>query len=291
VCTLIVLHRVVLDMPLVVAANRDEYYDRPSEGPAIRKTPSGTVLSPLDLREGGTWLGMNTQGVFAAITNRRAESAPAPGRRSRGLLVLDALAADSAAEAADRIEEAASEESRIDHSETKVGAYNPFNLFIADCERAFTITYLDTPQRIELAPGTHVIGNVAPSEPAPKLERIRKAALRAERAPADTVLDELADICRGHEYGQDGEPIDAACVHTSAVNSEFGLGSLSGYGTRSSLLLKVGAAGITNDSRSELRYADGAPCKTRYEDFTPLLSELGLEAQFKEGELVARSAS
>ena len=59
-----------------------------------------------------------------------------------------------------------------------------------------------------------------------------------------------------------------------------------GYGTRSSILLKIG-----DESRSELRYADGPPCKTRYEDFTPLLRELGLEAALFEGESVARSAS
>ena len=278
-CTLIVLHRVVADVPLVIAANRDEFYDRPSEGPAIRRTAGGTVLAPLDLREGGTWLGVNSRGVFAALTNRRAETDPRTDRRSRGLLVMDALEAGSAAEAADRIEERVSEGSARDSSRSSTGAYNPFNLFIADLERAFTITHLETPQRIQLAPGAHVIGNVAPTERIPKLARIARAARLAGRAPSDSVLDELANVCRGHE----GASTEAACVHAPGAGP--------GYGTRSSILLKIGAAGIVNDSRSELRYADGAPCKTRYEDFTPLLLELGLEARLIEGESVARSAS
>ena len=278
-CTLIVLHRVFSDVPLVVAANRDEFYDRPSEGPAIRRTSTGAVLSPLDLRESGTWLGLNSRGVFAALTNRKAEGDASPDRRSRGLLVLDALEADTAAEAADRIEEGALEAVGCDSSRPKVGAYNPFNLFIADGERALAITYLEKPERIELAPGTHVIGNVAPGERPPKLARIDEAAHLAARAPADSVLDELANICRGH----DGGTIEAACVHAAHRDLR--------YGTRSSILLKIGAAGLTDDSRSELRYADGPPCETRYEDFTPLLRELSLETQFTGGESVARSAS
>ena len=191
---------------------------------------------------------------------------------------MDALEADSAVEAVERIEERVSDEQGR-NSRSKVGAYNPFNLFIADLERAFAITYLETSQQIQLAPGVHVIGNVAPNERAPKLARINRAARLAARATADSVLDELADICRGH----DGDSIEAACVH--------GPDTAPRYGTRSSILLKIGAAGIADDSRSELRYADGAPCKTRYEDFTPLLLELGLEAQLDKGESIARSAS
>ncbi|GAG17502.1 unnamed protein product [marine sediment metagenome] len=195
--------------------------------------------------------------------------------------MLDALEANSAVEAADRIEERVSDEpgrrSSRSTSRSRRGAYNPFNLFIADLERALAITYLETPQRLQLAPGAHVIGNLAPSEWAPKLARIHDAARLAAAVPADSVLDELADVCRGH----DGESTEAACVHVPAAR----------YGTRSSILLKIGAAGIADDSRSELRYADGAPCKTRYEDFTPLLLELGLEARLTGGESVVRSAS
>ncbi|MGH0029521.1 MAG: NRDE family protein, partial [Myxococcota bacterium] len=93
-CTLIVLHRCFEAAPLVVAANRDEYLDRPTEGPALRETArgDGRVVAPRDARAGGTWLGLNENGLFAAITNRRCES-PDPDRRSRGLIVMDALSA------------------------------------------------------------------------------------------------------------------------------------------------------------------------------------------------------
>ena len=123
-CTLIALHRCVPDLPLVVAANRDEYLDRPSEPPALRDGVSGPVVAPRDAREGGTWLGVNRARMFAGITNRPA-AVRHSDRRSRGLLLMDALGFDSAVAAAEALE-------RI-----PVGAYNPFNLLVADAESAW----------------------------------------------------------------------------------------------------------------------------------------------------------
>ena len=112
-CTLIAVHRRVHGAPLVVAANRDEYYDRPAEPPALRgsargregdggpiEAGCGPIVAPLDLRAGGTWLGVNAMGVFAAVTNLRSEM-PDPARRSRGMVVMDALREPSAARSAD----------------------------------------------------------------------------------------------------------------------------------------------------------------------------------------------
>ena len=79
-CTLIALFRCFDGAPLVVAANRDEFHDRPAEGPALRWTEAGAIVAPHDVRAGGTWLGLNAAGVFAAVTNRPCE-APDPERR------------------------------------------------------------------------------------------------------------------------------------------------------------------------------------------------------------------
>jgi len=97
-CTLIALHQCVVGAPLVIAANRDEFLDRPAEGPALRDTSHGTILAPKDARAGGTWLGMNPSGLFAAVTNRR-NGEPDPELRSRGLLVHDVLGAATAEKA------------------------------------------------------------------------------------------------------------------------------------------------------------------------------------------------
>jgi len=260
-CTLIALHRCVPGAPLVVAANRDEYLDRPARPPALRQGPRGLVAAPLDERAGGTWLGLAPHGLFAGLTNRPCPT-PDPGRRSRGLLVLDALGARSAEEAAARLEA------------LPAGAYNPFNLLLADGRRAFALVYQDAPRLFELAPGAHVIGNADPDDRAvPKLADLLDRAEAAARGPVAQLLPALARVCRSHDAGEG--PLGAPCVHTEA------------YGTRSSTLLR-----LTEDQRDDAwRYADGPPCTTRYRDVTPLLEALRRSASPRAGERGERKAS
>jgi uncharacterized protein with NRDE domain len=244
-CTLIALHRCVPDLPLVVAANRDEYLDRPSEPPALRAGASGPVVAPRDAREGGTWLGVNRARLFAGITNRPA-AVRHSDRRSRGLLLLDALGFDTAVAAAEALE-------RI-----PVGAYNPFNLLVADAESAWVATYDEEVKVRPLEAGTHVIGNADPDDAGvPKVARLLGEARSAASQPADRVVGSLAEICRRHA----GAPraLDETCIHTPA------------YGTRSSTLLALGAGGAGD----VLHFADGPPCSAPYRDFTHLLRELG----------------
>jgi uncharacterized protein with NRDE domain len=256
-CTLIAFHRCFADVPLVVAANRDEFLERPTEGPALREAPtlsarlperSGSpaehlrgvrVVAPRDLRAGGSWLGLSEAGLFAAITNRRSDT-PDPSRRSRGWLVMEALAEPSAERAADRL------------ANLPRAAYNPFNLLVADAETAHLVTYDDSPQRRDLQPGAHVIGNLHPDESSPKLDRLR-AEVRELASGAIPSPDALAGVCRTHA----DSPFESTCVHAGA------------YGTRSSTLLWTGA-------QPALRYAEGPPCGARYRDLTPLLHDLGL---------------
>jgi len=131
-CTLIALHRCIADAPLVVAANRDEFHGRPTEGPALREA-SISVVAPRDLHAGGTWLGINASGLFAAVTNRRCET-PDARRRSRGWLVMEALEEPTAERAVERFRN------------LPEAAYNPFNLFMADGESAHLVTYADRPE-------------------------------------------------------------------------------------------------------------------------------------------------
>jgi len=73
---------------LQVAANRDEFLARPASPP--EPSADGRWLTPRDLQAGGTWLGVNAGGLFVGVTNRSAGPRDS-SRRSRGLLVLDAL--------------------------------------------------------------------------------------------------------------------------------------------------------------------------------------------------------
>jgi len=248
-CTLIALHRVVPGAALVVGANRDECYDRPAEGPALRATPSGPIVAPLDLEARGTWFGLSRHGVFAALTNLPCPD-PDPRRRSRGLLVLDALAGASAREAAEKLRS------------LPMDAYNPFNLFVADRDEAFAFSYERGPRPASLRGGACVIGNAPLDVPEPaKVSRLREQVGRI--AGSGAPLSGLEQLCRDHAPGPRG-PLDAVCVHTPS------------YGTRSSFLLSLAEAGL-EDPRSVFRYAHGPPCESPYEDWTPLLRDLGRE--------------
>src|SRR5262249_31432212 len=93
-CTLIAAVKMFKDYPLVVAANLDERLDRPSSSWELW-AGAHPVLARRDLEGGGTWLGLNANRVFVGITNRFGTPRD-DRRRSRGLLVTQALEADSA---------------------------------------------------------------------------------------------------------------------------------------------------------------------------------------------------
>jgi uncharacterized protein with NRDE domain len=243
-CTLILLHRCFADAELLVAANRDESLDRPAELPALRAWNGRHVLAPRDARAGGTWLGLNDARLFAALTNRPTLR-PDPSRRSRGLLVRDALAAPDAAAAATRL------------SALPAGMYNPFNLVVCDPQDAFVVVYEEKPDVRRLAAGPHVIGNGDPdSRSRPKLARLLDEAEAAAGGRPEQALASLARTCRTH---LGGDPFEDTCIHAGS------------YGTRSSTLLRWG----TGPAADVFRFSNGPPCESDYEDFTPLLLQLG----------------
>ena len=224
---------------MVVAANRDEFHDRPTEGPTLRNASQSRrrMVAPRDLRAGGTWLGVNDVGVFAAVTNRRCQR-PDPARRSRGGLVVEALGCETAAEAADWLEH------------TAPRSLNPFNLLVADAETAHLISYDEHPERRELEPGLHVVGNLHPDESSAKLERLRRDA-KPLTEPGAADPESLGGLCRDHAGG----PLEATCVHAGS------------YGTGSSTLLRLG-------QQPFFHFADGPPCRAPYRDSTSLLLAL-----------------
>ena len=91
-CVIFVAHRAHPKHPLLVLANRDEFYDRPTAA-AGYWSDHPNIYAGRDLVLGGTWLGVGIRGRFAAVTNYREPGVPA-GKRSRGELVADYLRSD-----------------------------------------------------------------------------------------------------------------------------------------------------------------------------------------------------
>lgn len=124
-CTVVILRRPEHPWPVIIGANRDEMADRPWQPPARHWPERADVVAGLDELAGGTWMGLNDSGVVACILNRHGTLGPAPDKRSRGELVLEALDHADAADAAQAL-------AALDPQ-----AYRPFNLLIADNHKAY----------------------------------------------------------------------------------------------------------------------------------------------------------
>jgi uncharacterized protein with NRDE domain len=246
-CTLIVLDRLLPGVPLVAAANRDEFFTRPAAPPTlIRPGEAGGIplVAPQDLEAGGTWMGVNALGLFVGLTNRPTTRRD-PSRRSRGLLVQESLGDADPSSALARIRREAP------------GRYNPFYLLSSNGRESHLACLRDRGLTTRaLGPGVHVLTNHDPEEPeSAKVRRIRGAVEGIDlEAPLDRVLAGLKSILQMH--GPEDDPLSGVCVHTP------------GYGTRSSALLALG------EQRLYFAYADGAPCETKYRNHSRLLDEL-----------------
>lgn len=187
-------------------------------------------------------MGLNSKGLFVGLTNR-ASAAPRADRRSRGLLVRDALQCGSARQVADTL------------GRGLEGRYNPFHLVYSDGRDAF-LTHLgeDEAETARLEPGIHVVCNRGEEDPMTgKAGAIRRAlgALDVER-PFSRVYGDLVRVLASHEHSP--QPLENPCVHTP------------GYGTRSAAIIASGG------DEAGFWFAPGPPCESKFEDFTDLLS-------------------
>jgi len=149
-CSVILLRRPGANWPLVVAANRDEMAERPWVPPARHWPDRPNVTAGLDEMAGGSWLGVNDEGLVAGILNREGTLGPETGKRSRGELVLDALDHADAGEAARAL------------ADLDTRAYRPFNLVLADNRDAWLVSHRGTsprnrPEVTAIPDGVHMI--------------------------------------------------------------------------------------------------------------------------------------
>jgi len=214
--------------PLVVAANRDEFHQRPT-APATFWADSPRILAGRDLLGRGTWLGITSEGRFAALTNLRGEREARRDAPSRGLLVSAFLGGTQ------------SPEGYLAEVARRAHRYNGFCLVAGDGEDMAWYCARD-PAPSLLAPGIYGLSNARLDEPWPKVEGLKSglasvlsrprwrsddlAALLGDRSPAPD--EDLPDTGVGLEQER---------IHSSAfITGEH-------YGTRSSTVLNVDAEG------------------------------------------------
>ena len=226
-CLILFAHRAHPAYPLVVAANRDEWFTRPTL-PAAFWPDAPQVFAGRDLEQRGTWLGVTRRGRFAALTNFRDPGSNRAEAPSRGALVSEFLRADI------------SPRRYLEGLRGEAARYNGFSLLASD---GGSLAYLSNREGEirELEPGVYGLSNSLLDVPWPKV-RSGKARLAAalDHGPDPEALLALLD---------DTEvAVDDALPSTGVGRDwERRLSSLrivgDGYGTRSSTALVVGVDG------------------------------------------------
>jgi uncharacterized protein with NRDE domain len=252
VCLLIALSRVVAGAPLMVAANRDELYQRPGVPITVLQNHQPRILGGRDELAGGTWLAVNEHGLVAGLTNQPSAGRD-PTRRSRGELPIAFAAHPDAATAVAQVC------ARLDPAD-----YNPCWLLIGDRHRLYSIdvTGGHQPGVEELPPGGYVLENAPLRRDSAKQRYIAGQIAVVQAGRAAQAEAALAAVLADHQpaagpqpAGADGPArpaeVSAACVHTAT------------YGTRSAMIVSVGTAGWPR-----LSVADGPLCTAPLRDET-----------------------
>lgn len=251
-CTVVLLRRPNHPWPVILGANRDEILGRPWKPPARHWPDRADVVAGLDELAGGTWMGLNDSGVVACILNRHGSLGPAPGKRSRGELVLEALDHADAASAAAALTELAPE------------AYRPFNMVIADNRDAWWLAHVGTGKalRLEKVPdGLSMFTAFERNDPSDPRIKAFRPRFEAATAPDPDAGDWAA---WQQLLGTTDPSGEKGAGETRAMSFRMP----SGFGTSSASLLALPSAeAIFGPEKKQLRwlFAAGAP------DTTPFL--------------------
>ena len=263
-CVLVVA---VADHPrydLVVAANRDEFHDRPA-APAGPWVEAPSIYAGKDLEAGGTWLGVDTSGRFAAVTNVRGSGAGA-GQVSRGFLVRDFL-----------LDPHAKAPSFAVGLEPQARHYNSVNFLAFDATRGVAWSNVGGGVR-PVDAGVYGLSNGRFDEDWPKTTRLKRGYGALRHLAGERLLDGLLALLRDRAL-----PQDAALPDTGVgLERERWLAPVfiegSGYGTRcSTVVLREHKARLwlaerrydargdaVGESRFEIVLGDqGAPARAR----------------------------
>ncbi|MCG8471418.1 MAG: NRDE family protein [Desulfobacterales bacterium] len=209
--------------PLIIASNRDEFHNR--ETAAMKwhgKNPA--ILSGIDLKEGGTWLGLTKTGRFAALTNFRDPTRMLSDAPSRGWIVSRFLKGNDSPEAF----------VKTLRKESAHQPYNGFNLLFGELTTLFHYSNISdalTP----LSDGVHGICNALLDTPWPKVETGRKALSALSNPSHDDLFSLLSDTSKPKDQllpdtgmGLEWERILSSIFIESPI-----------YGTRSSCVITL----------------------------------------------------
>ncbi len=250
-CTILIARRVHARFPLVLAANRDEFYARPSAPPAVLDAEHD-IVGGRDLVAGGTWLGVAAGRFVAAVTNHRTHRAADPSRASRGALLMELLRMGRG------------DRARAHLRAARPGGYNEANVLVGDAG-SLDVAYLRddaAPRLVEVPDGLSVLtnGELTARQDFPKIARLEELAAAPwpddpaslegylQRALGDHLRPAIEDIAAppsGSIFTRELlRELHAVCVHTPS------------YGTVSSSILMFDETGAL----ARWLHTEGPPC-------------------------------
>ena len=242
-CILAIQYRLVPECPILVAANREESYDRPWQPPSIQ-SGKPRVLCGLDQQAGGTWLGVNQNAMLVAACNR-TKLFPPLAPRSRGVLCRELLRCGSAREAVDQAME-----------ELSTGKYDGVNYVIADSESAWVVHGGDDLDVVELDQGLSIIANKNVNDPRDERVQLAHRLLSLQRLDSPVKFLAVASKVFSRAPSPPGRP-------TMVVRGKH-------HGTLNSTLIALGR----KPRDAIYQFANGAPDRAKYEDYSPMLRDI-----------------
>ncbi|HEV2443831.1 MAG TPA: NRDE family protein [Steroidobacteraceae bacterium] len=216
---------------LVVAANRDEYHERPT-APLARWPAPDEILAGRDLRAGGTWLGIDRRRRFGIVTNFRDLARAPPQAPSRGGLIPGYLGGT------------AGPDDYLAALEREAAGYGGFNLLLADGESLWYASNRGTPFARALSPGVHGLSNERLDTPWPKLLRVRGGFEEWLRAGGSAEGGDLFALLGDRVPATDEEELPSTGLSPQwerILSSPFVLHE--SYGTRCSTIVAIERTG------------------------------------------------
>jgi len=226
-CLLLMALNTHVTYPLILLANRDEYYERPSASARFwAEAPS--VLAGKDLRAGGTWLGITRKGRIGAVTNYRDPASIREDAPSRGRLVSDFLLGQRGPE------------EFIDKLDREAWKYNGFNLIVG--EKGQYYWYSNRGDGVRSLPaGIYGLSNHLLDTPWPKVVKSKDALMHLLSEREAPSLEELFLILTDHTIAGDEDlPDTGVGLEWERILSPVFIKSPT-YGTRSSTVVLIDA--------------------------------------------------
>jgi uncharacterized protein with NRDE domain len=223
-CTLLLAWEAHPRYRLVLAANRDEFYQRPTaEADYWEDAPQ--LFAGRDLIHGGTWLGVTATGRIAALTNYREPHAARKDGPSRGRLVSDFLREETTAEA------------YFERLRSEALPYSGYNLLLGDPDRLYCCSN-KSDDIVRIAPGIHGLSNHLLDTPWPKVVRGKQSLTRVLQAESFSIEDLFAVLADRTRAPDELLPDTGVGLERERLLSSIFIAS-EHYGTRSSTVLLV----------------------------------------------------